>query len=426
MAESDDNQPRGFELRTLPRAKRLNRNALVVGGVLGGAVLVAAAVTLVENRTAIERPAETQAAAAAEADRFWMRETDGVPSVSSPPPSPLEDPSLDPTPNAVPGGAQVVPIAAGGGLDETARKRQERLARARDAAPLVPGIGTAPGAAPAPSGPLLATAVPAAIPASLHPDLLGSITSSLNAKDPTLVQNNQEAKRSFLDDAGVPEKSETNEFMVREPISPYEVTAGMIVPAVLVTQGDSDLPGVMTARVRENVYDQTTGRNLLIPQSTLIVGVYDSVVTHGQSRLLVAWQRLIYPDGTKLNIGGMPGTDLIGAAGFQDQVDRHYKRVFGSALLLSVITAGTTLSQDDSTGGGFGSERSTRDQISDTLANALGQNLGDLANEMIRREMNVQPTIKIRPGYRFNVFVNKDLVFRGPYLNTFTGGGLVP
>ena len=122
----------------------------------------------------------------------------------------------------------------------------------------------------------------------------------------------------------------------------------------------------------------------------------------------------------------MPGTDLIVAAGFQDQVDRHYKRVFGSALLLSVLTAGITLSQDNNTNDVFGDERSTRDQVKDTLATALGQNLGEVSSEMIRREMSVQPTIKIRPGYRFNVLVNRDLIFESPYLNTFVGGGLVP
>ena len=182
----------------------------------------------------------------------------------------------------------------------------------------------------------------------------------------------------------------------------------------------------MTGRVRENVYDSATGRHLLVPQGTTIVGVYDSVVTFGQQRLLIAWQRLIFPDGTKLNIGGMPGADLLGAAGFSDEVDRHYKRIFGSALLLSVMTAGVTLSQENDNGNGLDDQGSTRDQVKNTLATALGQTLGEVASQMLRREMNVQPTLRIRPGYRFNVLVNKDLIFEGPYLNTFVGGGIVP
>jgi type IV secretion system protein VirB10 len=255
--------------------------------------------------------------------------------------------------------------------------------------------------------------------------LLAAIGQSLQPKDETLLQNNQEAKRTFLDESGLDEKDETNPYLVREPISPYEVTAGMILPAVLVTQGDSDLPGLMTGRVRENVYDSATGQHLVIPQGTTLVGIYDSVVTFGQQRLLVAWQRLIFPDGTKLNIGGMPGTDLIGAAGFHDQVDRHYQRVFGSALLLSALTAGVTLSQQDDNGTVL-DQGSTRDQVKNTLATALGQNLGEVGSQMIRREMNVQPTLKIRPGYRFNVLVSKDLIFEAPYLTTFVGGGIVP
>jgi hypothetical protein len=169
----------------------------------------------------------------------------------------------------------------------------------------------------------------------------------------------------------------------------------------------------MTGRVRENVYDFATGRHLLVPQGTTIVGVYDRVVTFGQQRLLIAWQRLVFPDGTKLNIGGMPGADLLGAAGFSDEVDRHYKRIFGSVLLLNVMTAGVTLSQENDNGNGLDDQGSTRDQ-----ATALGQTLGEVASQMLRREMNVQPTLRIPPGYRFNVLVNKDLIFEGPYLNT--------
>jgi type IV secretion system protein VirB10 len=345
------------------------------------------------------------------ADAFWRSQPDGVPlpEVSAAPASAAV------TPPSHPG---VVPVATGG-LDEEERQRIARIQRALDSAPIVAGFRTQ-----AVSASLGGAAAPNR--SQNHPPMLGALAEAIAPRDPTLLQNNQAGKKAFLDSAGIGEAEETNRHVVREAISTYEVTAGMIVPAVLVTQGDSDLPGLMTARVRENVHDSATGRHLLIPQGTTLVGVYDSVVTFGQRRLLVAWQRLIFPDGTKLNIGGMPGADLIGAAGFQDQVDRHYRRVFGGASLLSVITAGVTLSQEDNKNGDSGNERSTRDQVKDTLATALGQNLGEVANEMIRREMNVQPTLKIRPGYRFNVLVNRDLIFEGPYLNTFVGGGLVP
>ena len=417
--ELGSSEPDGLELRPRPRTTRLNRNALILGGVLGAAVLLAAAITLVQNRTAIAPAGEAAHVAAAGADRFWEKGPDGVPLPASA--ESLPDVSTGPPPEP-----NVVPVATGsGGLDSETQRRRERLLRARDAAPLVGGFRSG-GLAQASTSALPTGSAPVR-PASAdsHPALLGALSQALQPKDETLHQNNQDGKREFLEGSGVSEQQETNPHLVRQPISPYEVTAGMVVPAVLITQGDSDLPGLMTGRVRENVYDSATGRHLLIPQGTTIVGVYDSVVTFGQQRLLVAWQRLIFPDGTKLNIGGMPGTDLIGAAGFDDQVDRHYKRVFGGALLLSIMTAGVTLSQEDDNASGV-DQGSTRDQVKNTLATALGQNLGEAASQMLRREMNVQPTLRIRPGYRFNVLVNKDLIFEGPYLNTFVGGGLVP
>jgi type IV secretion system protein VirB10 len=425
MPDSPYNQggsgPDGLELRPRPRTTRLNRNALLVGALLMGAVLVAAAATLVQNRNPVQEADSTSMAAEGNADAFWRSQPDGVPL-----PEPPEEASMPAEPAVAaalaPTDSTVVPVAAGG-LDDEERRRIERIRRALDSAPIVAGFRTQAAAASFPGAPGVPTAT--TYPQA-HPPMLGALADALAPRDPTLLQNNQAAKKAFLDSAGIGEDEETNPHLVREPISPYEVTAGMIVPAVLVTQGDSDLPGLMTGRVRENVYDSATGRHLLIPQGTTLVGVYDSVVTYGQQRLLVAWQRLIFPDGTKLNIGGMPGTDLMGAAGFHDHVDRHYKRVFGSALLLSVITAAATLSQEDESGAGSEFERSTQDQVKSTLATALGQNLGELSSELIRRESNVQPTLKIRPGYRFNVLVNRALIFEGHYLDTFAGGGLIP
>jgi type IV secretion system protein VirB10 len=169
---------------------------------------------------------------------------------------------------------------------------------------------------------------------------------------------------------------------------------------------------MLTARVRENVYDSVTGGHLLIPQGTVITGIYDSVVTYGQDRLLVAWQRFIFPDGNQLNIGSMPGIDDEGAAGLEDQVNRHMLRVFGSAALLSVISGALQMSQGTSPQ----EITSQRQDLRQTLAAALGQNFGEAASQMIRRNLNIQPSIEIRAGYRFNVFVKKDLILPGPYV----------
>jgi type IV secretion system protein VirB10 len=229
-----------------------------------------------------------------------------------------------------------------------------------------------------------------------------------------VTQNNQVEKREFLDKAMVARDEQVNAHLVTPPISPYEVTAGAVLPAVLVTDTNSNLPGMVTARVRENVYDSVTGAHLLIPQGTVITGIYDSVVSYGQDRLLIAWQRLTLPNGDQLNIDSMPGVDDKGVAGFDDRVDRHMLRVFGSAALLSLISGALQLSQGTSPQ----AITSQRQDLRETLAAALGQNFGEAASEMIRRNLSIQPSIEIRAGYRFNVFVKKDLVLPGPYVGT--------
>lgn len=197
-------------------------------------------------------------------------------------------------------------------------------------------------------------------------------------------------------------------------VSPYEVKAGTIIPGVLLTGVNSDLPGQLIAQVREAVFDTETGQHLLIPQGARLVGLYGHQTVYGQERVLITWKRVIFPNGTSLSLkDGMPGTDAVGAAGFQDQVNHHLVRVFGSALLLSVISAGLQLSQIPDFGQGFSGP-----SAGNVLGAALGQQLGQTSSELIRRGMNVSPTIEIRPGYAFSVMVTQDIVFPGPYDDT--------
>jgi type IV secretion system protein VirB10 len=202
--------------------------------------------------------------------------------------------------------------------------------------------------------------------------------------------------------------------VVRGPVSPYEVKAGTIIPAVLLTGLNSDLPGQLIAQVREPVFDTETGQHLLVPQGARLIGLYDHQVVYGQERVLVSWKRIIFPNGASLSLrDGMPGTDAAGAAGFHDQVNHHLVRVFGSALLLSVISAGVQLSQIPDFGQGFAGPTA-----GNVLGAAVGQQLGQTSSELIRRGLNVAPTIEIRPGYAFNVMVTQDLVFPGHYDDT--------
>ena len=183
------------------------------------------------------------------------------------------------------------------------------------------------------------------------------------------------------------------------------------MPAIMLSSITSDLPGQVMAQISQNIYDSATGRYLLIPQGTRLVGTYASDIAYGQNRVMMAWQRLIFPDGKTLDIGAMPGADQAGKAGFKDKVDNHYFRIFGSAILLSGVIAGVTLSQDDN-----GSSRdSDRQRASDALSEALGQTLGNAMAQMLQKNLNIAPTLEIRPGYRFNVMVTKDLVLPGVY-----------
>lgn len=193
------------------------------------------------------------------------------------------------------------------------------------------------------------------------------------------------------------------------PRSPFELRAGFVVPATLISGINSDLPGQIMAQVAQNVYDTPTGKHLLIPQGSRLVGSYSSDVAYGQSRVLVAWQRIVFPDGKAMDIGTMPGADSAGYAGFNDQVNNHYLRVFGSAFLMSGVIAAVSMSQDNS--GSTGNQQ----RASDALSEALGQVLGNTIAQLVSKNLNIAPTLEIRPGYRFNVIVTKDMTFSKPY-----------
>jgi type IV secretion system protein VirB10 len=190
-------------------------------------------------------------------------------------------------------------------------------------------------------------------------------------------------------------------------LSPYEVKQGTVIPGIMISGINSDLPGQIIAQVSQNVYDTATGSYLLIPQGTRLVGSYDSFVAIGQERAMVAWRRLQFPDGASLDILNMPGTDDAGYAGFNDQVNEHYMKIFGSAILLSLVGSGYQLSQPPQRAGDPITPR-------DVVAAQIGQQLAQVSGEVIRRNMQIQPTIEIRPGYRFNIMVNKDMILE-PY-----------
>jgi len=189
----------------------------------------------------------------------------------------------------------------------------------------------------------------------------------------------------------------------------YEIKAGWNIPAILEQDINSDLPGEIRALVRENVYDTATGRYLLIPQGARLLGTYNSQVAYGQEVVQVVWSRIIFPDASSIDLNGMVGQDASGASGFRDDVDHHYKRLVGMGLLTSAFSAALQMSQSH--------RGSTLEYpgVGETAGSAVGQQMSQLGIDVTRRNLDVQPTIKVRAGYRFNVRVNRDLVLDRPY-----------
>jgi type IV secretory pathway VirB10-like protein len=189
---------------------------------------------------------------------------------------------------------------------------------------------------------------------------------------------------------------------VQDPVSPYQVMAGTLISASLITGLDSDLPGLVVAQVTQNIYDTVTGQTLLIPQGSRLIGTYDSVVAFGQSRALVVWQRIIMPDGSSIQIDNLPATDAQGYSGLSDDVDYHTWALIKGVAISTLLGVGTELSLSGQSDLLMSIRESTQDSV-----NQAGQ-------QITQKNLNIQPTIKVRPGWPLRVIVHKDLVLR-PY-----------
>ena len=184
------------------------------------------------------------------------------------------------------------------------------------------------------------------------------------------------------------------------PKSPYEVKAGAVIPISLITAINSDLPGDVIGQVRENVYDSITGQHLLVPHGSKIMAKYDSMVAYGQDRVLVCWNRLIRPDGVSIDLQCSPGVDLAGQAGYSDDVDNHWERIIGGIVLSSTLAASVTKS------GGVGNDGDFNEQFSSNVGNEIN----NVGQQITKKNINIQPTIKVRPGYSLNILVNRDFI----------------
>jgi type IV secretion system protein VirB10 len=213
--------------------------------------------------------------------------------------------------------------------------------------------------------------------------------------------NNQAAKRAFASAAG---KDPAYLDARREaPKGALELKAGSVINVTLNSGINSDLPGIVTGMVTRNVFDSVSGASVLIPQGTKVIGLYNSQVSIGQARVQVVWKRLIFPDGSSIDLGGMPAADASGYAGLNDKVNNHYAKAFGSALFVSLFSAGVQLSQPQATNG----QNVSNAQVA---AAALGQQTAQLGMQMASRTLTVQPTLEIRPGKQVLVQLTKDVI----------------
>jgi len=236
-----------------------------------------------------------------------------------------------------------------------------------------------------------------------------SVANGQTAENDYDAQNMQSRKEAFLTGARTSQADDYLRSTREAPVSRYEIKAGWEIPAVLEQSLNSDLPGELNALVTSNVYDTATGIYLLIPQGSRLIGKYDSRVSYGQDGVQVAWSRVIYPDASSVDLDGMMALDSHGNAGLRDKVDHHYTRLIGFSVLTSMFTAAFAISQ-----------RSNQSALTypspvQTAGSAVGQELSQTGAQITRRNLNVQPTIKVPVGYKFTVRVNRDILFEAPY-----------
>ncbi|MEW5688173.1 MAG: TrbI/VirB10 family protein [Pseudomonadota bacterium] len=292
-----------------------------------------------------------------------------------------------------------------------------------------PGLPTPTGAAtppPAPVAPQIQAARDQARAARAAPPFFGGAqakgsaspaeTADLGALSPPLADtpaagpgevqpgNGQLAKAQFA------QASKVTDYLtnpLRPAISRYEVKAGALIPAALLTAVNSDLPGEAIAQVTEPVYDHVTGRVVLIPQGSRLIGQYDSQVAYGQSRVQIAWNRIIMPDGRSVNIGSMTGADRSGVAGLEDQVDTHFGQLARAALLSTLFSVGAASAQD-------AGSRSSDGVVLNSAGTGVSASAQQIGQQITGRDLNRQPTIRIRAGFPVRVIVNKDMIL-APY-----------
>lgn len=221
------------------------------------------------------------------------------------------------------------------------------------------------------------------------------------ANTPEAGANGDAQARKVAFVAGGGREPSVNSGRVTDPAGRYVVSAGSTIAAALITGLSSDLPGQVVAQVTEDVFDSVSGRTRLVPQGTRLIGAYDARVTYGQSRALVVWTRMIFPDGRSIDLDRLTGTDAAGQSGFADRVNTHTGKLLMAGLLSTLFGVGANAA---TVGGGDNSD------IAYAIRESAGRSVENAGDKIVSRQLDVQPTITIRPGARVRVLVSRDLV----------------
>lgn len=410
--------PEDVALRAAPRpVTRLNRRTLAVSAALLTVIIAGASMWALQSkgrRGAGDQTNLYNVDRIAKADDLDQLPADYSKLPAKPAPAPAASvPQLGPPLPGDFGAASIAPLPTdtinpGPSAESIDRQRQtQEVARSSVFFRTSNSAGKTEAAATVPSA--NASAGP------FNPMSVGPASTAAQPNDPTATQNRQDQKEAFLAESG--DAVTRNGSILQAPTSPYTVMAGTIIPAALVTGINSDLPGQIIAEVTQPVYDTATGGYLLIPQGSRLIGRYDSQVAFGQRRVLLVWLRLVLPDTSSIVLDKLPGIDPAGYSGLEDGVDWHWSRILAGAALSTLLGVSSELAVSNQGNVNGNTVIALRDSAQNT-ANQVGQ-------EITRRNLSIQPTLTVRPGFPLDVMVNKDLVLR-PYQPLFIQRGQMP
>jgi type IV secretion system protein VirB10 len=374
-----------------PRVMRLSRKAIAALATVGGLGLGAILIVALQDREAIDGAPElfsTERVQQAEGLTQLPRDYGDVPRLGPPLPGELGRPVLSAQRRGEPVPAVITPAAPAVDPAEQLRLQEEEAARLSR---LFAEANTAVAAAAPPA---------TGSPVAPNPGATGLFSAAADiSTSPDAINRREDFLSREVD------RRTTALDSLQPPPSPYVLQAGSVIEAALITGLRSDLPGQISAQVTANVYDSPSGRFLLIPQGSRLLGEYDSRVALGQRRLLLAWTRLMLPDGRSIVLERQPGSDEAGYAGLEDRVDNHWDRLFLAAGLATILNIGAELGQNDD------------DEIARAIREGTQDTIGRAGEEIVRRQLQVPPTLTIRPGFPVRVMVTRDLILE-PYGET--------